>query len=175
MRAAYFGARSLEKVAQIIARKQAPERAPAVHVAFTRFALNPGAMPVIRIAAAVLLAALMAPPAVAADQPSAATIQPPAQPAAPPAAHMAVTHAASHRGNCLSKAEQRAAVAAHHAISLADAIHSLRAHGKRAEVVRARLCRRGDKLVYVLTLLARSGKVIRANVDASSGELATGR
>lgn len=71
---------------------------------------------------------------------------------------------------CLSKAEQRAAVAASKAIPLAAAIKSLREHGHRAEVVRAALCRRGEKLVYVLTLLARSGKVTRATVDATNGE-----
>ena len=33
---------------------------------------------------------------------------------------------------------------------------------------------RGDGLVYVLTLLARNGKVTRATVDAASGELING-
>ncbi|MFN3658070.1 MAG: PepSY domain-containing protein [Pseudolabrys sp.] len=79
------------------------------------------------------------------------------------------------RNSCLGKAEQRAAVSANQAISLAQAIKSLRAHGKRAEVVRARLCRRGDGLVYVLTLLARNGKVTRATIDAANGELINGR
>ena len=76
---------------------------------------------------------------------------------------------------CLNKAEQRAAVADHKAIPLAQAIKSLHAHGRRAELVRARLCRHGDGLVYVLTLLARSGKVTRATVDAANGELINGR
>lgn len=80
-----------------------------------------------------------------------------------------------HRGTCLTKEEQRAAVAAHRAVPLAQAIKSLRAHGHRAEVVRARLCRRGDGLVYVLTLLAKSGKVTRTTIDAANGELITGR
>jgi len=78
---------------------------------------------------------------------------------------------AAHYSACLSKTEQRAAVAEHRAIPLAEAIRVLRAHGKRAELVRARLCRRDDRLVYVLTLLARSGKVIRTSVDAANGEL----
>ena len=76
---------------------------------------------------------------------------------------------------CLSKAEQRAAVADHKAISLAQAVKSLREHGHRAELVRARLCHRGDKLAYVLTLLARSGKVTLATVDSASGEVITSR
>lgn len=102
-------------------------------------------MPVFRLLSAALLLGALAVPARAAD-------------------------AVPHRGTCLNKAEQRAAVAADRAIPLAQAIKSLRAHGKRAEVVRARLCRRGDDLVYVLTLLARSGKVTRATVDAANGE-----
>ena len=127
-------------------------------------------MPVSRLLAAVLLSAQLSLPAtMAANQP---TPLPAAKPVHPPA-H--VVHAPPHRALCLTKAEQRAAVASHRAISLAQAIRSLRAHGKRAEVVRARLCRRGDRLVYVLTLLARSGKVIRANVDAGSGEPINGR
>ena len=76
---------------------------------------------------------------------------------------------------CLNKAEQRAAVAEHKAIKLAQAVKSLRAHGRRAELVRARLCHRDDRLVYVLTLLARSGKVTRATVDATNGEPINGR
>jgi hypothetical protein len=121
-------------------------------------------MPVSRIPLAALLAALLAAPAaLAADPPP---VRPPGH--VPP-------HAIPHRGACLTKAEQRAAVASHRAISLGQAIRSVRAHGKRAEVVRARLCRRGDNLVYVLTLLAHSGKVIRTDVDAGSGELTTGR
>ncbi len=75
---------------------------------------------------------------------------------------------------CLSKAEQRAAVASHRAIPLAQAIKSARRHGRRSEVLRARLCHRGSRLVYVLTLLARNGKVTRASVDAANGELITG-
>jgi hypothetical protein len=80
-------------------------------------------------------------------------------------------HAPVRHGSCLTKAEQRAAVASHQAISLAQAVKVLRAHGKRAELVGARLCRRDERLVYVLTLLARNGKVIRTSVDAANGEL----
>ena len=76
---------------------------------------------------------------------------------------------------CLNKAEQRAAVAEHKAIPLAEAIKTLRARGHRAELVRARLCQHGEGLVYVLTLLARSGKVTRVTVDAGNGDVITGR
>ena len=76
---------------------------------------------------------------------------------------------------CLNKAEQRAAVASHQAVPLELAIKSLREHGRRTEVVRAELCQRDGGLVYVLTVLARSGKVTRATVDAASGEPINGR
>ena len=61
-------------------------------------------------------------------------------------------------------------MATHRAIPLALAIRSLHARGRRAEVVRANLCERGGRLVYVLTLLPRSGKVTRALIDAGNGE-----
>jgi len=76
---------------------------------------------------------------------------------------------------CLNKAEQRAAVAQHRVIPLAQAIKALRAHGRRAELVRARLCHHGNGLVYVLTLLARNGKVSNVTIDAENGELINGR
>jgi uncharacterized membrane protein YkoI len=106
-------------------------------------------MPAPRLVAIALLFVALAMPAMAADAP--------------------------YRGSCLSKAEQRAEVAANHAISLAQAIKSLREHRKHSEVVRAKLCRHDDKLVYVLTLLGRSGKVVSATVDAVNGEFHTGR
>jgi uncharacterized membrane protein YkoI len=104
-------------------------------------------MPVSRPLIIALLAGLLARPALAAD----------------PQQHV-----------CLSKAEQRAAVADHKAITLAKAIKSRREKGHHAELVRARLCRHGDGLVYVLTLLGRSGRVISETVDAASGELING-
>jgi uncharacterized membrane protein YkoI len=75
---------------------------------------------------------------------------------------------------CLNKAEQRAAVASHRAVSLGKAMASARRH-RKVEVLRARLCHRGDGLVYELTLLAHNGKVIRATVDAANGELIKSR
>jgi uncharacterized membrane protein YkoI len=75
---------------------------------------------------------------------------------------------------CLNKAEQRAAVADKKAIPLARAIKSRRERGHHADLVRARLCRHGDGLVYVLTLLGRSGRVIRETVDAANGEVING-
>ena len=141
-------------------------------------------MPVFRVARTliVLTVALAAVAAFAADpgpapEPASVLTTPPAAPAdaQPAAAAHAQTPTPPHHAACLSKSEQRAAVASKAAMSLGDAIKSLRAHGRRAEVVRARLCRRDEKLVYVLTLLGRSGRVREVNVDALSGELIAGR
>jgi uncharacterized membrane protein YkoI len=108
-------------------------------------------MPALRLTAiAVLFAAALGAPLQAAEAP---------------------LHPAQHAGACLTKAEQRAAVIERRAIPLAEAIKILRAHGKHGEVVRARLCRRDEQLVYVLTLLAHNGKVFRTSVDAANGTL----
>jgi len=104
-------------------------------------------MPVLRPLIILAFAGLLAAPAFAADPPQFA---------------------------CLNKAEQRAAVAERRAIPLAQAVKTLHAHGHRAELVRARLCRRGEGLAYVLTLLPRSGKVARVTVDAANGEVING-
>ncbi len=50
---------------------------------------------------------------------------------------------------------------------------AIRAAKKRmpGSVVRARLCRGNEGLVYVLTILARDGKVARLKVDAVKGTL----
>ena len=85
---------------------------------------------------------------------------------------------AAERGACLSKAEQRAAIAHGQAVTLAAAIRSVRGsvRGRGArEVVKARLCREPNGLVYVLTVLARNGKVTHAVVDASSGKIVDAR
>jgi uncharacterized membrane protein YkoI len=105
-------------------------------------------MPVSRFIAAGLVLVVIGLPAAAADAPE--------------------------HGSCLTRAEQGAAVEAKRAISLAQAIKSLRQYRKHSEVVRARLCRRDEKLVYVLTLLGRSGKVVDITIDAVSGEFHAG-
>jgi uncharacterized membrane protein YkoI len=70
---------------------------------------------------------------------------------------------------CLTRAEQRAAIAAGEAIPLAAARQ--RASG---ELVRARLCRDSRRLIYLLTVLARDGKVRQVTVDATNGTVISG-
>jgi uncharacterized membrane protein YkoI len=72
---------------------------------------------------------------------------------------------------CLSQDQRRAAVASHRAIPLARAVRDIRRSTAGAEVVGARLCYHGSDLVYVLTVLARDGKVTHASVNAASGVL----
>jgi len=71
---------------------------------------------------------------------------------------------------CLDQKERRAEMASGGVIRLAAAIHA--AKGRMAgTVVKARLCHGQDGLVYVLTVLARDGKVARIVVDAVKGTL----
>jgi len=72
---------------------------------------------------------------------------------------------------CLDKEQQRAAIASGKAVSLGVAVKAVK---RRGEVVRARLCERGKVLVYMLTVLARDGKVVRVTVDATSGSVLSG-
>jgi uncharacterized membrane protein YkoI len=76
---------------------------------------------------------------------------------------------AAERKSCLSPDERRALIGAHKAIPLARAMHVVKAK-VRGEVVKARLCRQERGLVYVLTVLARDGKVTQARVDAADGQ-----
>jgi uncharacterized membrane protein YkoI len=71
---------------------------------------------------------------------------------------------------CLDQKERRAATEGGKLIPLAAAMRSAK---KRMPgvVVRARLCQGDNGLVYVLTVLARDGKVARLTVDAAKGAL----
>ena len=81
---------------------------------------------------------------------------------------VAQTAAAAERNGCLTPDERRAVIAARKAVPLARAMHEVKAR-VAGEVVKARLCRQDTGLVYVLTVLARSGKVVQARVDATDG------
>jgi len=60
-------------------------------------------------------------------------------------------------------------MAAREAVPLARAIRIVKAK-IGGEVLKARLCRQERGLVYVLTVLARDGKVTQARVDAADGQ-----
>ena len=96
---------------------------------------------------------------------------------APPAAAGEAIHDTAHdpardSGRaCLDQRERRAE--AGKLIPLAAAMRAARAR-MPGTVVRARLCRGNDGFVYVLTVLARDGKVARLTVDAVKGTLVGG-
>lgn len=71
---------------------------------------------------------------------------------------------------CLSDGELRDEVAAKRAIPQAAALKAARA-AVAADPVRARLCRREAGLVYVITALAKDGKVTRITLDAETGRV----
>ena len=83
---------------------------------------------------------------------------------APRSAHALPAHA------CLDQKERRAETASGGVVRLATAIHAVKSR-MPGSVIQARLCRGQDGLVYVLTVLARDGKVARVVVDAVKGTL----
>ena len=74
---------------------------------------------------------------------------------------------------CLNQRERRAEIESGKLVQLASAIHAARSR-MPGTVVRARLCRASDGLVYVLTVLAHDGKVARITVDAVKGTVVGG-
>ena len=73
---------------------------------------------------------------------------------------------------CLAPEERRARMAGHGVITLAKAIRALKVPHR--EVVRASLCENDGRLVYMLTVLGRDGKVTRATIDAANGTVIVG-
>lgn len=98
--------------------------------------------------------------------------------AAPVLLALAAAPAVADEAGCLTQSEQRAAIATGQAVTLATAIRAARVsvRGRTGkEVVKARLCREEGALRYVLTVLAKDGKVTRTSVDASSGKVVDAR
>src|SRR6516165_7001127 len=71
---------------------------------------------------------------------------------------------------CLDQKERRAEIASGGVVRLVTAIRAAKSR-MPGTVVQARLCHGQDGLVYVLTVLARDGKVARIVVDAAKGTL----
>jgi uncharacterized membrane protein YkoI len=123
---------------------------------------------VVRLSIAALLTLAVVSACARAEE---AAVHPPrtTAPAAPTSA--APSSEASHA--CLTQKERRALVENGTVVHLAVAMHALKNRVSGA-LVRARLCRRPDGLVYVLTVLGHDGKVSRAVVDAVKGTLVGG-
>ena len=86
---------------------------------------------------------------------------------------LAPARAAELAQNCLDQKERRAEVESGRVVRLATALRAARSK-MPGTLVRARLCHGNDGLVYVLTVLARDGKVARLTVDAVKGTLVGG-
>jgi hypothetical protein len=89
-------------------------------------------------------------------------VSPPPAPAAAPVAHA-----------CLDQKDRRTEYDAGKVVRLGVAMRAARSK-MAGTVVRARLCPGKDGLVYVLTVLARDGKVARITVDAVKGTVVGG-
>ena len=74
---------------------------------------------------------------------------------------------------CLDQKERRAEVESGRVVRLDTALRAVRSK-MAGTLVRARLCHGNDGLGYVLTVLARDGKVARLTVDAVKGSLVGG-
>jgi uncharacterized membrane protein YkoI len=74
---------------------------------------------------------------------------------------------------CLDQKQRPAEIESGRVVRLATALRAARSKVP-GTLVRARLCRSDDGLVYVLTVLARDGKVVRLTVDAVKGSLVGG-
>lgn len=78
------------------------------------------------------------------------------------------------RMRCLNGDQQRSAIAERRAVPLAAVRRSVRARVP-GEMVRARLCQEPERLIYLLTVLPRDGKVRRVIVDAKNGAVVSVR
>ena len=72
------------------------------------------------------------------------------------------------RLRCLTRDQQRTALTERRAVPLAAAQKTARARVP-GEIVRARLCQEQERLIYLLTVLPRDGKVRSVTVDAKNG------
>ena len=78
------------------------------------------------------------------------------------------------RMRCLTRYQQRTAIAERRAVPLGAVRKSVRSRVP-GEMVRARLCQEPERLIYQLTVLPRDGKVRRVIVDAKSGAVVSVR
>jgi len=78
------------------------------------------------------------------------------------------------RMRCLTRDQQRTAITERRAVPLAAVRKAVRARAP-GEMVRARLCQEPERLIYLLTVLPRDGKVRRVIVDAKNGAVVSVR
>jgi uncharacterized membrane protein YkoI len=83
-------------------------------------------------------------------------------------AGLATPAQAADPGECLTPEQRRHVAASGKVVPLAKAIRASKA--RRHDVVNARLCKGPKGLVYLLTVVARDGKVLRVAIDAQTGK-----
>ncbi len=76
---------------------------------------------------------------------------------------------------CLSRQDMQGAVASQGVVAPNAAVRAARGRIANAELVRVRLCRHHENLVYIVTFLRRDGRVAPVTIDASSGKVASDR
>jgi uncharacterized membrane protein YkoI len=81
---------------------------------------------------------------------------------------------AESRMRCLSRDQQRAAILERRALPLATVRRAIRGRVP-GELVRAQICQEPQRLIYLLTVLARDGKVRRVIVEAKNGAVVSVR
>jgi uncharacterized membrane protein YkoI len=81
---------------------------------------------------------------------------------------------AESRLRCLTRDQQRIAIHDRRALPLATVRRAVRARVP-GDLVRAQLCLESGRLIYLLTVLPRDGKVRRVIVDAKSGAVVSVR
>ncbi len=74
------------------------------------------------------------------------------------------------QGACLSSEQMREAIFAGHAVPATAATRAAR-DASAGDVVRVRLCRDNDSLIYRITMLQRDGRVGHVTIDGSSGKV----
>ena len=78
------------------------------------------------------------------------------------------------RMRCLTRDQQRIAISERRAVPLATVRRTVRTKVP-GELVRARLCQEPERLIYLLTVLPRDGKVRRVMIDAKNGAVVSVR
>ena len=75
---------------------------------------------------------------------------------------------AEQRLRCLTRDQQRAAIKERRAVPLVAVRRAMRARVP-GDLVKAQLCQDSQRLIYLLTVLPRDGKVRRVTIDAKNG------
>lgn len=73
---------------------------------------------------------------------------------------------------CLSPGDMREVVLSNQVVSPVVAVRAARQAWPEADVMRAQLCQRGNRFVYILVVLRRDGRFVEVTVDGASGRVA---